>query len=198
MRWFWIDRFEEFVRCRHATAVKAVTLAEEHLHDHFPGLPVMPNTLVLEGLAQTAGLLAADAVDFERQVVLVKVSQSTFHFDAVPGDVLRYRGEIVELNESGSLARATSRVGERLQAEAEFMFGPSRDRRDGAEAHVASGADVVARQPAHLRRGGRGRRQSSVAGPRPAVTALRGGCRVAGFASLPTWVVFAPRSRWRV
>jgi 3-hydroxyacyl-[acyl-carrier-protein] dehydratase len=123
MRWFWIDRFEEFVRCRHATAVKAVTLAEEHLHDHFPGLPVMPNTLVLEGLAQTAGLLAADAIDFERQVVLVKVSQSTFHFDAVPGDVLRYRAEIVELNESGSLARATSRVGERLQAEAEFMFG---------------------------------------------------------------------------
>jgi len=33
MRWFWIDRFDEFVRGRHATAVKNVSLAEEHLHD---------------------------------------------------------------------------------------------------------------------------------------------------------------------
>jgi 3-hydroxymyristoyl/3-hydroxydecanoyl-(acyl carrier protein) dehydratase len=54
MRWFWVDRFEEFVRCRRAVAIKAVTLAEEHLHDHFPGAALVPNSLVLEGLAQEA------------------------------------------------------------------------------------------------------------------------------------------------
>ena len=123
MRWFWVDRYEEFVRCRHATALKAVTLAEEHLHDHFPGLPVMPNSLVLEGLAQTAGLLVVDAIDYGRQVVLAKVSKSEFFFDALPGDVLRYRVEIVELNESGSLVTATSMVGDRIQAQAELVFG---------------------------------------------------------------------------
>ena len=64
MRWFWIDRFDEFVRGKHATAVKNVSLAEEHLHDHFPGTALMPNSLVVEGMAQTAGLLVADAIEF--------------------------------------------------------------------------------------------------------------------------------------
>lgn len=50
MRWFWIDRFDEFVRGKHATAVKNVSLAEEHLHDHFPGTALMPNSLVVEGM----------------------------------------------------------------------------------------------------------------------------------------------------
>jgi 3-hydroxyacyl-[acyl-carrier-protein] dehydratase len=74
MRWFWIDRYEEFVRGRHATAVKNVSLAEEHLHDHFPGVAIMPNSLIVEGMAQAAGLLVADAIDFNRRVVLAKVA----------------------------------------------------------------------------------------------------------------------------
>jgi 3-hydroxyacyl-[acyl-carrier-protein] dehydratase len=61
MRWFWIDRFTEFVRHTRATAIKAVTLAEGHLHDHFPGAPIVPATLILEGMAQTAGALCVNA-----------------------------------------------------------------------------------------------------------------------------------------
>ena len=123
MRWFWIDRYEQFVRGSHAVATKAVTLAEEHLHDHFPGAPVMPNALVLEGMAQAAGLLVIDAIDFARQVVLAKVGKSDFHFDALPGDVLRYRVEIVDMSDSVALIKATSTVGDRLQAEAELVMG---------------------------------------------------------------------------
>ena len=74
MRWFWIDRFNEFVRAKHATAVKNVSLAEEHLHDHFPGAALMPNSLIVEGMAQTAGLLVAEAIDYNRRVVLAKVA----------------------------------------------------------------------------------------------------------------------------
>jgi len=91
MRWFWIDRYEEFVRGTRAVAVKNVSLAEEHLHDHFPGAALMPNSLVVEGMAQTAGLLVADAIEYNRRVVLAKVAAAEFHFDAVPGDCLRYR-----------------------------------------------------------------------------------------------------------
>ncbi len=123
MRWFWIDRFTEFVRHRRATAVKAVTLAEEHLHDHFPGTPLAPATLVLEGMAQAGGILVADHLDFEKQVVLAKVASATFHFEAIPGDVLRFEAEIVETMPAGSLVRVTSRVGDRLQGEAELYFG---------------------------------------------------------------------------
>ena len=123
MRWFWIDRYEEFVRCHHAVAIKAVTLAEEHLHDHMPGLPVMPASMVIEGIAQAAGLLVIDSIDYARQVVLAKVAKAEFQFDAVPGDVLRYRVEIDELGESVSIVKATSTVGERLHGTAELVFG---------------------------------------------------------------------------
>ena len=123
MRWFWLDRFEEFVRCRRATAVKAVTLAEEHLHDHFPGAALVPNSLVLEGLAQTAGLLVVDAIDYRRRVVLAKVGASEFRFDAVPGDVLRFEVEIVELTQDGSVVKAASSVAGRPHGAAELFFG---------------------------------------------------------------------------
>jgi len=123
MRWFWIDRFTEFVRCRRARAVKAVTLAEEHLHDHFPGAGLMPATLVLEGMAQTAGLLVADALDYRRQVVLAKVGGMRQEFEAVPGDTITYLAEIVELSEAGSVVRVTSRIGDRDHGEAELYYG---------------------------------------------------------------------------
>ena len=122
MRWFWIDRFDEFVRGKHATAVTNVSLAEEHMHDHFPGVALMPNSLVVEGMAQTAGLLVADAIDFNRRVVLAKVAGAEFHFDAVPGDTLRFEATILDLKPTGSLCKVTSKVGERLQGEAELFF----------------------------------------------------------------------------
>ena len=55
MRWIWIDRFIEFESGQQATAIKNVSLAEEHLHDHFPGVPVMPNSLIIEGWRRPAG-----------------------------------------------------------------------------------------------------------------------------------------------
>ena len=123
MRWFWVDRFEVFVRCRRAVALKAVTLTEEHLHDHFPGAAVVPNSLVLEGPAQTAGILVADAIGFRRQVVLAKVGRSEFQFDAVPGDVLRFEVEMVEYSEEGSVLTAASSIDGRPHGEAELFFG---------------------------------------------------------------------------
>lgn len=122
MRWFWIDRFREFVRGRRARAVKSVTLAEEYLHDHFPGVALMPNTLVIEGMAQTAGLLVADALDYKKQVVLAKVAKAEFRFDAVPGDTIEYAAELIETMVGGSLVNVTSRVGERPHGEAELYF----------------------------------------------------------------------------
>jgi 3-hydroxyacyl-[acyl-carrier-protein] dehydratase len=122
MRWFWIDRFTEFVRFRRATAVKSVTLAEEHLHDHFPGAAMMPATLAIEGMAQTGGLLVADSLDFKKQVVLAKVAKADFCFEAIPGDRIEYRAEIVETMSGGSLVNVTSRIGGREHGAAELYF----------------------------------------------------------------------------
>ena len=127
MRWFWIDRFNEFVRGKQAIAVKNVSLAEEHLHDHFPGAALMPNSLVVEGMAQTAGLLIADALEFNRRVVLAKVAKAEFNYDAVPGDSILFRAVIDELKPTGSLASVESVVvdekgEERPQGKAELFF----------------------------------------------------------------------------
>lgn len=122
MRWFWIDRYTEFESGRSATAVKNVSLAEEHLHDHFPGAPIMPNTLIIEGIAQTGGLLVAEHSGFNERVVLAKVAKARFHLPATPGDTLTYRVTIEDIQKDGAIVSATSHIGERLQAEVQLFF----------------------------------------------------------------------------
>jgi len=90
MRWIWIDAFVEFESGRRASAIKNITLAEEHLHDHFPGYPVMPACLLIEGMAQTAGILVGEARGFAENVILAKIRKAEFDGYAVPGDQIRF------------------------------------------------------------------------------------------------------------
>jgi 3-hydroxyacyl-[acyl-carrier-protein] dehydratase len=122
MRWFWIDRFTEFTSGQTATAVKTLSLSEDHLHDHFPGASLMPNTLVLEGMAQTAGLLVCEHFGFTKQVILAKVSKAVFHCEAWPGDTLTYHATVQDIKEDGAMATVTSHVNGKPQAEAEIFF----------------------------------------------------------------------------
>ena len=73
MRWYWIDRFLEFESGRYAKAIKNVSLAEDYLHDHFPIYPMIPNSLVIEGMAQTGGLLVCEHSQFTEKVMLAKL-----------------------------------------------------------------------------------------------------------------------------
>ena len=122
MRWFWIDKFVEFESGVRAKAVKNVTLSEEHLHDHFPGFPVMPGSLMLEGMAQTGGILLGETHDFEHIVILAKVPKVTYHSWAQPGDTLHYEAHLEDVREQGGMTRCTAKVGDRLVAEAEIFF----------------------------------------------------------------------------
>ena len=128
MRWIWIDRFLEFHSGKRARAIKNVTLAEEYLHDHYPAFPVMPASLILEGLAQTGGLLVGEAKNFEEKVILAKIPKARFPGLACPGDQLIYDVEIIDLRPEGAMVTATARVGERLVAEAEIVFAHLDDR----------------------------------------------------------------------
>ncbi len=122
MRWFWIDRYTEFVSAQHATAIKNVSLAEDHLHDHFAGAPLMPASLIIEGIAQAGGILLGQATGFERQVVLAKVAKARFYFEARPGDTLTYRVDAQDIRDDGAIISGTSRVDDRLQGEVELVF----------------------------------------------------------------------------
>jgi len=132
MRWYWIDKFVEFESGHRAVAVKNVTLAEQHLHDYQPGFPMMPVTLVVEGLAQTGGLLVGEVNHFEERVVLAKVSHAKFHFSPRPGDTLRYTATIDDIKESGAFITGTSYVGDRLQGEVQLCFAHLDERNGGS------------------------------------------------------------------
>ncbi len=122
MRWFWVDRFVEFESGTSATAIKNVSLAEEHLHDHFPGFAVMPASLIVEGLAQTGGILLGEKFNFEHIVVLAKVPRIKFASYACPGDQLRYHVDLLEANDEGGRVNCTAHIGDRLVAEGEIIF----------------------------------------------------------------------------
>ncbi|NBB94455.1 MAG: beta-hydroxyacyl-ACP dehydratase [Planctomycetes bacterium] len=107
MRWIWIDRFTEFEPRTRAVAIKNVSLAEEHLHDHWQAYPVMPASLMIEGMAQTAGLLVGQADGFANDVVLAKVTRAEFTDIATPGDQLIYEAIVEHLGEAGGSIEGT-------------------------------------------------------------------------------------------
>src|SRR5919197_3128508 len=122
MRWIWIDRFTEFHSGKSARAVKNLSLAEDHFADHFPGYPVMPAALVLEGLAQTGGILAGEANGFREKVILAKVPRAVFHREMRAGEQLVYEAEILHLRREGAAVAGRVVVDGVVTAEAEIFF----------------------------------------------------------------------------
>jgi 3-hydroxyacyl-[acyl-carrier-protein] dehydratase len=131
MRWFWIDRFTEFVCTQRATAIKTVSLSEEHVHDYVQGYPLMSVSFVVEGLAQTGGLLVGQTSDWKNKVVLAKVAKAVFHDHPRPGDCLHYTAVVENLQRDGAIIRGTSHIDDRLQAEVEIVFAYLDEERFG-------------------------------------------------------------------
>src|SRR5437764_2855954 len=102
MRWIWIDRFLDLQHGKSARAVKFLSLAEDHFADHFPGYPVMPAALILEGLAQTGGILVGEANNFQEKVVLAKILSARFQREALAGETLVYDVAILNLRPEGA------------------------------------------------------------------------------------------------
>ena len=129
MRWYWIDKFIEFTPKTSAAAVKSVSLAEEHMHDLFGDFPIVPHSLIIEGMAQTAGMLVGEARGFREKVILAKISRATFHRVVRPGETIVYNASVEQMNETGASIRGEVNVrpaesaaaGEKV-AEIELMF----------------------------------------------------------------------------
>jgi 3-hydroxyacyl-[acyl-carrier-protein] dehydratase len=122
MRWIWIDKFIEFNSGKNAVAIKNVTLAEEHLHDHFPGFPIMPESLMIEAMAQTAGILVGEAKNFQEKVILAKIKKAIF-FDYVrPGDTIQLNAKIESIISEAASTTGKITCGEKPIAEIDLMF----------------------------------------------------------------------------
>ncbi|MBI2808031.1 MAG: beta-hydroxyacyl-ACP dehydratase [Planctomycetes bacterium] len=102
MRWIWIDRFVQFERGKSARAVKKLSLAEDYFEQHLPGYPIMPACFILEGLAQTGGILVGEANDFKEKVVLAKITSARFVREALAGETLFYEAELLTLRPEGA------------------------------------------------------------------------------------------------
>ena len=92
MRYILLDRVTELARGSHARGLKAVTLTDEVLHDHFPDYPILPGALLVEAAAQLAGLLL-EATENEpdaplRRALLVQINRAKFYKPAQPGDAV--------------------------------------------------------------------------------------------------------------
>ncbi|MEO1496443.1 MAG: beta-hydroxyacyl-ACP dehydratase [Planctomycetota bacterium] len=153
MRWFWVDRFTEYVAGSHATGVKGVSLADELLHDHWDVYPAMPNTLIAEGMAQTAGLLVSELYEFQELVVLAKFTKLSFEGLVRPGEAIQYHARIGRTVDAGAQCSVTGTVlgsgdsPDRPQATAEIFFA-----RVGADAPESIERDKPSRlfNPADL------------------------------------------------
>lgn len=113
MRWLWIDRIIELVPRQRLVAIKNISLAEDHLHDHFaatatlPARPVMPASLIIEGMAQTAGILVGHAESFREKVALAKITRAELTADALPGMTLRYTATLQNMDAVGASTAGT-------------------------------------------------------------------------------------------
>ena len=144
MRWMWLDRFVEFVRGERAVAIKNVSLSEEPLSDYLPGFPVLPCSLIVEGLAWAGGILANDQCGFRERTVLAKVNRAMFHRPAMPGDQLRYSVALEAIEAEGAFIRGTSHVGDELQAEVELFLAHLPEQFDGVEGDLFEPAETLA------------------------------------------------------
>jgi 3-hydroxyacyl-[acyl-carrier-protein] dehydratase len=115
-----VDRIVEVNGSESAVGIKNVTYNEPHFAGHFPGRPIMPGVLLVEGLAQTAGAICIKALKAARPsiVYFLTVDRCKFRRPVVPGDVVEYR--VRKLRSRGSVWKFSGEcyVGQHKAAEA--------------------------------------------------------------------------------
>jgi 3-hydroxyacyl-[acyl-carrier-protein] dehydratase len=116
-----VDRILEMNPGKKATGIKNVTCNEEFFQGHFPGNPIMPGVLMIEALAQVAGLLAfRSGASAGKSVYFMSIERAKFRKPVVPGDQLKL--EVTILQQRGNVWKfsGNASVEDKVAAEAEF------------------------------------------------------------------------------
>ena len=115
-----VDRVLEVTPGERIAAIKNVTVNEPFFNGHFPGRPVMPGVLVIEGMAQAAGLLLLREREERSSKLLLftSIERARFRRPVVPGDQLRYELEVVRLRDRHSKLAGRALVDGAVAAEA--------------------------------------------------------------------------------
>jgi len=116
-----IDRIIKVDGDDSAIGIKNISVNEPIFQGHFPGHPIFPGVLIIEGMAQTAGAIAlhADKNEGRPLVYMVTVDKAKFRKPARPGDVLEYHIKKIRRRNAMGWYQARAMVGDTLIAEAE-------------------------------------------------------------------------------
>jgi 3-hydroxyacyl-[acyl-carrier-protein] dehydratase len=118
-----VDRVTDIRGDEHGIGIKNVTINEPHFLGHFPENPVMPGVLVIEGMAQTAGVLCLRITPTgakRRTVLFLTIDKAKFRKRAGPGDTLEYHVDKIARRRNMWWYRAEAKIGTALIAEAEL------------------------------------------------------------------------------
>ncbi|HEX6218851.1 MAG TPA: 3-hydroxyacyl-ACP dehydratase FabZ [Sphingomicrobium sp.] len=118
-----VDRVESLDPDKGIVAIKAVTMNEEFFQGHFPGRPIMPGVLIVEALAQAAGVLAVEALGLAgsgKLVYFMAIEGAKFRQPVEPGVLLRLEVEFVQKRASVCKFAGRALVDGKLAAEAQF------------------------------------------------------------------------------
>lgn len=120
-----VDRVNELVPGQHIVAQKNVTINEEFFTGHFPHFPVMPGVLIIEALAQAAGILSFKTMgsksDENSVYFFVGIDNCRFKRPVVPGDVVMLHVSIERQSRLLWKYKAKAMVGDQVAAEADLM-----------------------------------------------------------------------------
>lgn len=118
-----VDRVEELVPDERIIAVKAVTINEGFFQGHFPGRPIMPGVLIVEALAQAAGVLAVESLGLAgsgKLVYFMAIEGAKFRKPVEPGVLLRLEAEFVQKRAAVCKFVGRAKVDDQVVAEATF------------------------------------------------------------------------------
>ncbi len=118
-----VDRVEELIPDQSIRAIKAVTINEPFFQGHFPGRPIMPGVLIVEALAQAAGVLAIETLGLAgtgKLVYFMAIDDAKFRVPVEPGCLLTLEVEFVQKRASVCKFAGRALLGDKLAAQANF------------------------------------------------------------------------------